>query len=82
MTIIQYYVAMNIESHRIPPFPLRLEPEIRTKLEKIARANGRSLNSELSLRIQSTLEQVEADNSNLGNLIRSIIREELDKTTS
>lgn len=45
---------MNTDT-RITPYPLRLEPETRAKLEAIAKANGRSLNAEISMRLEETL---------------------------
>ncbi len=35
----------------IPPFGLRLQPELKSKVEAAARANGRSLNSEIAARL-------------------------------
>ena len=45
---------MNTDT-RITPYPLRLDPETRAKLEAIAKANGRSLNAEISMRLEETL---------------------------
>lgn len=43
------------QDNRPASYPLRLEPETRTKLEAIAKANGRSLNAEIVLRLEETL---------------------------
>ena len=46
---------MSNKIHKITPYPLRLEPEVRGELENIAKANGRSLNTEISIRLKATL---------------------------
>lgn len=38
----------------IPPFGLRLLPDLKKKLEDAAKANGRSLNAEISSRLEGT----------------------------
>jgi hypothetical protein len=45
-----------IEDTRPIPYSLRLEPETRSKLEAIAKANGRSLNAEIALRLEESLQ--------------------------
>ncbi len=45
---------MNTDT-RITPYPLRLDPETRAKLETVAKANGRSLQAEISMRLEDTL---------------------------
>ena len=42
---------------QITPFPLRLAPDLREKLDAAARASGRSLQSEILARLNSTLDQ-------------------------
>ena len=42
---------------QITPFPLRLAPELRQKLDAAAKKSGRSLQSEILARLSSTLEQ-------------------------
>lgn len=44
-------------ARNITPFGLRMPPELRKRVEKSARANGRSLNAELVLRLQSSVEK-------------------------
>jgi hypothetical protein len=39
----------------IPPFGLRLRPDLKMRLEAAARANGRSLNSEITARLERSL---------------------------
>ncbi|WP_020560501.1 Arc family DNA-binding protein [Thiofilum flexile] len=41
---------------RPQPYSLRLEPEIRERLEAIARASNRSLHAEIMMRLVFTLE--------------------------
>lgn len=40
---------------QITPFPLRLAPELREKLEDVARREGRSLQVEIALRLERSL---------------------------
>jgi hypothetical protein len=40
----------------IPPFGLRMMPELKQRVEAEARANGRSLNSEIIARLEWSLE--------------------------
>ena len=41
---------------RPAPYSIRLEPEIRAKLEAIAKKNGRSLSAEIALRLEESLQ--------------------------
>lgn len=38
----------------IPPFGLRLQPDLKRKLEDAAKASGRSLNAEIASRLEGT----------------------------
>lgn len=44
------------EDNRPLPYSLRLEPETRAKLEAVAKANGRSLNAQIIMILESALE--------------------------
>lgn len=44
----------------IPPFGLRLQPALKTRLEESASANNRSLNAEISQRLQESIDGVAA----------------------
>lgn len=44
-------------SRDIPPYGLRMPPELRTKIERLAELNGRSLNAEINARLLSTIEE-------------------------
>jgi len=46
---------MSEKIHKIKSYPLRLPPEVRSELEKIAKAHGRSLNTEISIRLKASL---------------------------
>lgn len=39
---------------KIPPFGLRLQPALKAALEKAAKQNGRSLNAEITARLEAT----------------------------
>lgn len=41
----------------IVPFGLRLQPELKARLEESAKANGRSLNAEIAARLEASLEE-------------------------
>ncbi len=57
-------------------YPLRLDGEVRAKLEALAKANGRSLNTQISMMLEAALEGMEISTDhqppNLENLIRTI----------
>lgn len=65
---------MKNEQRQPPSYPLRLEPEIRAKLEAIAKANGRSLNAEISLRLEASLKSVETTHVNLDEIEEKFIK--------
>lgn len=46
-----------MNTSQITPFPLRLAPDMRQKLDAAAKKSGRSLQSEILSRLNSTLEQ-------------------------
>lgn len=74
-------------SKQNPPFPLRLEPETRAKLEALAKANGRSLNAQLTLIVESALQgepeikglMGDAMREEVRKIAREIVLEELSK---
>lgn len=72
------------EDTRPVPYSLRLEPDTRAKLEELARNNGRSLNAQIIMMLESLLYPIEKDSSvdkNLDSTIRRIVREELAKAS-
>jgi len=67
---------------QVSPYPVRLAPELRVKLEESARAAGRSLNAEMMLRLEASF----VDAANIQSLtaaqimeVRRIVQEELSK---
>ncbi len=73
---------MSKEDSRVHPYPIRLTPELRGKLEESARASGRSLNAEMLLRLDASF----VDTTDIQALspaqvleVRRIVREELAK---
>ena len=55
--------VMTKEDSRIHPYPIRLTRELREQLETIAKANGRSLNAEMLLRLEESLKNAGSENS-------------------
>ena len=51
----------GMSDKQIKPYPLRLEPEIRKQLERIAKDNGRSLNTEIAMRLKQSLAEDDAE---------------------
>ena len=41
---------------QIPPFGLRLPPEVKEQLEKLAEQNRRSLNAEILVRLENSIQ--------------------------
>lgn len=78
---------MKSEPRQLPSYPLRLEPETRTKLEAIAKANGRSLNAQIIMMLENALEHETANPScvklsplnETEALIRRIAQEVIDE---
>ena len=60
-----------------PSYPLRIDDETRIKLETIAKANGRSLNTEIALRLEASLQAEDQNNipPALEETMRRIARE-------
>lgn len=53
--------ARMTEDTRPQPYSLRLEPETRARIEAIAKANGRSLNTQIALMLDEWLAGGHAD---------------------
>lgn len=63
-------------SREITPFGLRMPSTLKSKIEKMAAKNRRSLNAEIVVLLETITSNENCLNS---QQIRSIIREELDK---
>ena len=48
-------MGMNVDT-RPPPYSMRLDPELRAQLEAAAKAAGRSLHAEISMRLEESLK--------------------------
>lgn len=57
-------MATNKKMADITPFGLRMQTEIKEKLEREAKINGRSLNAEIVTRLQNSLDKTGAAQSN------------------
>ncbi len=64
---------MKKEYQQLPSYPLRLEPEIRAKLEAIAKANGRSLNTQIVMMLEGLLQSEE--NTSVDNGLEDRMRQ-------
>lgn len=60
------------EDTRPQPYSLRLDPETRAKLEAAAKAAGRSLNAEIAMRLEASL-QAEETNLEFSSLEEKVI---------
>jgi hypothetical protein len=47
---------METRIANIPPFGLRLQPDLKARVDEAAKANGRSLNAEITARLEWSLE--------------------------
>lgn len=56
----------------IPPFGLRLQPDLKRKLEDAAKASGRSLNAEIASRLEGTFAAEDPYRQELDSLGDSI----------
>ena len=70
------------EDTRPVPYSLRLEPETRAKLETLAKTNGRSLNAQIIMMLESLLypnnePAPTPEEESLDSTVRRIVREEL-----
>ena len=62
----------------INPFGVRMPPEVKAELEKLAEQNRRSLNAEIVVRLEESIRR-EKDRCISEETLRRIIQEELDK---
>lgn len=53
---VTHFIAGEIMSREITPFALRMQPELRAKVEEAAKHNKRSLNAEISARLEITID--------------------------
>lgn len=69
----------------VTPYPVRMPDELRAELERVAKENGRSLNAEILLRLQSTLDQPAEPQPDLADRVATLeqqvadMRAELDE---
>ena len=57
-----------MQIHKIPPFGLRMQPNIKDYLHESAKANKRSLNGEITLRLEKSIENEKALNELAGEV--------------
>jgi predicted DNA-binding protein len=72
---------MSKDDNRVNPYPIRLPPPLRKRLEAIAKANGRSLNAEMLLRLEASLDGQDGFvvSDELEARMREIAKEEAQK---
>lgn len=70
-------------SKQIPPFGLRLPPEVKDELEKLAEKNRRSLNAEITVRLEENLAR-EKENCGTATLeeLRQIVTDALESVAN
>ncbi len=68
----------NFMSRDVNPFGLRMPPEVKEELEKLAEQNRRSLNAEIIVRLEESIRR-EKDKCISEDGLRRIVSEELDK---
>lgn len=52
---------MSKDKQQVNPYPIRLTVELRAKLEDAAKTEGRSLNAEMLLRLESSFEDGDSE---------------------
>lgn len=65
-------------SRDVNPFGLRMPPEVKEELEKLAEQNRRSLNAEIVVRLEESIRR-EKDQCISEETLRRIVQEELDR---
>lgn len=65
-------------SRDVNPFGVRMPPEIKAELEKLAEQNRRSLNAEIVVRLEESIRR-EKDQCISEDTLRRIVQEELDR---
>ena len=63
---------------QVAPFGLRMPPEVKEELEKLAEQNRRSLNAEIVVRLEQSIHQ-EGKTCITAEEIRQIMQDELTK---
>jgi hypothetical protein len=63
---------------QIPPFGLRLPPELKEELERLAEQNRRSLNAELIVRLEESVKR-EGQTCITAEEVRQIVEQALAK---
>ena len=66
-------------SRDVNPFGLRMPPEVKEELEKLAEQNRRSLNAEIIVRLEESIKR-ERDKCITEDALRQIVKEELSKS--
>ena len=57
---------------QITPYPVRLPPELRQALQQLADDAGRSLQQEILLRLQASVDDTNADDADLARQMRDV----------
>lgn len=69
---------MNLMNKQIPPFGLRMPPELKEELEVLAEQNRRSLNAEIIVRLEDSVKR-EGQTCITAEEVRQIIEQALAK---
>lgn len=68
----------NFMSRDVNPFGVRMPPEVKAELEKLAEQNRRSLNAEIVVRLEESIKR-EKERWLTEENLRRVVGEELDK---
>lgn len=76
----------KLSTSKIPPFGVRMGPDLKTKIEESAKANGRSMNAEIIARLEASFaiesqppKYPHATEERLREIITEIVEEKFHK---
>ena len=69
----------KLSTSKIPPFGVRMGPDLKTKIEESAKANGRSMNAEIIARLEASFaigsDEMNDQTQKYYNLLQGELRE-------
>ena len=64
---------MKKETQQVNPYPIRLTPSLKKRLQKSAENNGRSLNAEMLLRLENSFISEEEEEDRFEKVVVKIL---------